>query len=346
MCSAGPVLGQRAQPGAVSAEGLASPPRPTPGPRALLRILLPLEPRAPRKPVRPPSPVNSHPAVLCGHSLALTHHITTCCFFLCLRASRRGAPRDGHWCVLHEPGGVLRARVSVQVNSCRDRSTGTAASVGWWRAPGPAGSSFCCAFSGTEPSGCPGRGAGPGSPSPPRPWCWLFPQEQSGVPSPGLEAQWLLPGRRAASVCACRVCVCALCACVSRVCAVCVHMCPVCVPCVRVPCVCLCRVCVCVCVRRVWGGMGGPAGSLKKCSLFLGSPSPSPGHPLPLRSLLFGGPWLLLWGSTSCLHPAPPKSPGTHRLTPRPFSHPPDLDQEPDPLPASGLLPPPPSTAP
>lgn len=173
MCSAGPVLGQRAQPGAVSAEGLASPPRPTPGPRALLRILLPLEPRAPRKPVRPPSPVNSHPAVLCGHSLALTHRITTCCFFLCLRASRRGAPRDGHWCVLHEPGGVLRARVSVQVNSSRDRSTGTAASVGWWRAPGPAGSSFCCAFSGTEPSGRPGRGAGPGSPSPPRPWCWL-----------------------------------------------------------------------------------------------------------------------------------------------------------------------------
>ena len=42
VCSAGLVLGQRAQPGAVSAEGLASPPRSTPGPRALLRILLPL----------------------------------------------------------------------------------------------------------------------------------------------------------------------------------------------------------------------------------------------------------------------------------------------------------------
>ena len=143
---------------------------------------------------------------------------------------------------------------------------------------------------------------------------------------------------------------CAVCSgqCVCTVCvqcgAVCVRQCvwgSVCVQCVWG------SVCVCVCVRAQCVGLSvhavcgvwGPAGGLRKRSLFLGYPPVSPDHGLcPSGAFSSGGPWLVHRGPTSCLHPSPPKSLGTHHLTLRPFSHPPSLAQAPNPLPASGLL--------
>ena len=75
---------------------------------------------------------------------------------------------------------------------------------GWWRALGATGSSFRCGVSGPEQSAC-SRQRGPGSPSPPHPWCWLggglrgYPGNSLGSPTLDSRLNGYSQGRRAAS---------------------------------------------------------------------------------------------------------------------------------------------------